>query len=174
MKKTVLYLAEAAVIAALYAALTYVMGEFSSMAIQVRLSEAMCVLPAFFSSSVPGLFVGCLVANLLNGSVIDIIFGSLTTLVAAVLGRIIQKKIGKLQFILVPLPAVILNALVIPLVLIYGYGITEFMGATSFLSLYGLLALSIGIGEFISCYVFGIPLYFAVKKVLGSIRKIEK
>ena len=166
MKKTAIYVALAALIAALYAVLTIFLWEFSSLAIQVRVSEALTVLPAMFSSAIPGVTIGCVIANLIAGNVIDAIFGSLTTLLAAVLTRILAKKFtGKLSFLLYPLPPVLLNALVIPFILYYGYGITSMGNVTATYGVLGLMALSVFIGEAISCYALGIPLYLALKKV---------
>lgn len=167
MRKEVRYLCHGAIIAALYAVLTLATWSFSSMSIQVRISEAFAVLPLFTPAAVPGLFVGCLIANLLGGGiVIDTVFGSLATLVAACLTYLIGKRIrGKARWILAPLPAVLLNAIVVPFVLYYGYGFTDFMGYDGLVPVLLLNALSVGIGEIISCYGLGIPLYHALDKL---------
>ena len=166
------YYVKAAIIAALYALATFMLWEFSSLAIQVRLSEIMCVLPAFTVSAIPGLTLGCALANLMAGNVIDAVFGSLATLIAALLTYLVGKYIKRslLKTILLPLPAVLCNAIAIPLVLYYGYGMHSFLGATSALPVLGLYALSVGIGQAIVCYGGGIPLYKAFEKISKKYR----
>lgn len=139
------YLTRAAVIAALYVVLTLVFApiSFGESGIDIRIAEMLNVLPFFLGEAVPGLFVGCLLANILGGGIIwDIIFGSLATLVGAVLAR-------KLSFnrFLVPLPAVAANMLVVPVILWFGYGVQAVP--------FPLLMLSVGGGEFLSAYVLG-------------------
>ena len=175
MKKRTLYLVRGAVIAALYAVLTLVMWQFSSLQIQVRLSEALCILPLFTNAAVPGLYIGCLIANLIAGNVPDAVFGALATLVAAVSTYSIGRRSkGALRLVLAPLPAVIFNAIAVPLVLYYGYGFTTFeFGAEVFSGagpVLGLTALSVFIGQAIACYGVGIPLYLALEKA-GLFRK---
>lgn len=168
MKLSVRYLAEAAVIAALYAVLVLTLAPLSSGPVQVRISEALTILPALYGSAVPGLFLGCLVANLFTGNVFDIVFGSLITLAAAILGRLLAKKAGKAAPFLAPLPAVILNALFLPFVFVYGYGLTSFGNATSTPAVLGFMSLSVLAGETLSAYVLGLPLYFAVRKLKSA------
>ncbi len=81
-----------AVIAALYAALTLLLAPISYGPIQLRLSEALTLLPMVLPQAVPGLFVGCLIANLYTGMLTDIIFGSLATLLAAIGTYVFRKK----------------------------------------------------------------------------------
>lgn len=81
-----------AVIAALYAALTLLLAPLSFGPLQLRLSEAMTLLPVVLPQAIPGLFVGCLIANLYTGMITDIIFGSLATLIAAVGTYLLRKK----------------------------------------------------------------------------------
>jgi len=176
MKKRTLYLARGAVIAALYAVLTLVMWQFSSLQIQVRLSEALCVLPLFTNAAVPGLYIGCVIANLVAGNVPDAIFGALATLLAAASTYGIGKRFkGAARTALAPLPAVIFNVIAVPLVLYYGYGFTTFeFGATVFSGVgpvLGLTALSVFVGQMIACYGVGIPLYLALEKT-GLFRKL--
>ena len=171
--KKVRFIVDAAMIAALYAVLTMVLWEISSAGIQFRLSEALCILPAFTPAAIPGLFIGCAIANIIGGTWIDVVFGSLATLVAAVCSCFIGKafKVGKTDklktgaLLLVPLPPVIFNALVIPFVLYYGYGITEAFGITGTLPILGIHALTVGAGEAAVCYVAGIPLMIAVNRL---------
>lgn len=158
---------QAAIIAALYALLTFMLWEFSSLAIQVRLSEIMCILPAFMAAAIPGLTFGCAFANLLAGNVIDAVFGSLATLIAAVLTYLISKYVKNkaLRLVMLPLPAVVCNAIAIPFILYYGYGMNSFLGATHALPVLALYALSVCIGQAIVCYGGGISLYGALEKI---------
>lgn len=174
--KKVLYLAQGAVVAALYASLTVAMWQFSSLQIQVRLSEALCVLPLFTPAAVPGLYVGCVIANLLAGNVWDALFGALATLLAALCTYRIGKYFkGGARLLLAPLPAVVFNAVIVPLVLYFGYGFSTFETQSAvfegFWPVYGMTALSVLAGQAIACYGAGIPLYLALKKT-GLFQKI--
>ena len=116
-------LCQSAVIAALYAALTLLLAPISYGAVQCRVSEAMTLLPLVMPSSIPGLFIGCLIANLYTGSVLDIIFGSLATLAAALGTWALRNvKVGKLPLLSVLCP-VVANGVVVGLVLSYSYGL---------------------------------------------------
>ena len=140
----IIYLSQAAVIAALYVVLTFIaalMG-LASGAIQVRLSEALCVLPCFTAAAVPGLFVGCIVANLLTGCALwDVVFGSIATLIGAVLCRMLRRY--RLPALI---PNILSNTIIVPLVLMNVYGVPE---------TFWYLALTVGIGEIISCGILG-------------------
>lgn len=161
-KKKALFPVQAAVIAALYALLTLLLWEFSSAGLQLRLSEALCVLPAFTPAAIPGLFIGCLLGNLIGGNWMDVLFGSLATLLAA-LGTAALGRIGKphLRRLLVPLPAVLCNAAILPFVLTYGYGLRPDAAGLPALGFY---ALTIALGEAIVCYGLGIPLQLLLEK----------
>ncbi len=142
-----LLIAQAGVIAAVYIVLTFVAAGFdlASGAIQVRFSEALTVLPFFTPAAVPGLIIGCFLANLLTGCALpDIIFGTLATAIGAVGTRLLRNN-----RYLCPLPPVAANALIIPFVLRYAYGIP---GSIPF------FMLTVGAGELIACYVFGLLL----------------
>ena len=144
------FMVEASVIAAVYAVLTFVLMPFSYGMMQVRISEALTILPAFTPAAVPGLFIGCLVANALGpNGVVDIVIGSLATLLAAV-GSCWLKD----HPLLVPLPPVIANAVLVGWELSYVYG----MGALPVCMAW------VGLGELISCYVVGLPLMKLLKK----------
>jgi uncharacterized membrane protein len=146
-------LAQSATIAAIYVALTYIanMLGLSSGAIQIRFSEALCILPVFTVSAVWGLLLGCLLANILTGSIlIDIIFGSLATLIGAILTRRFKDN-----FTLAVASPILSNTFIIPFVLKFAYG---FEGSIFF------FALTIFIGEFLSCGVLGYPLFKALSK----------
>lgn len=156
MKKKTRYVTHAGIIATIYVVLTYLTGilGLASGAVQCRFSEAMCILPAFTPAAIPGLFVGCIISNLLTGSVVfDIVFGSLATLIGAVGTRIIAKK--SLSPYLYPVPAIVSNTVILPFVLKYAYGLGSGV-------LY--LALTVAIGEIISCGILGVLLYYSLKK----------
>lgn len=153
--KSIVY---SAVIAAMYVVLTFISYAFglSSGAIQVRISEALTVLPFFTPYAVWGLFAGCLLSNILTGCALwDIIFGSVATLLGAVFTYYVGKLKSKNACYLAPLGAIISNTLIIPLILRYVYGIKDG---------YAFLCLTVGIGEIISAGIFGMMLLFAVKK----------
>lgn len=144
---------EAAVIAAMYVALTMVshaMG-LAGGAVQLRFSEALCILPCFTGAAIPGLGIGCALANILTGSVIwDVVFGSAATVLGAVFTRCLRGR-----KVLATLPPIIANTLIIPFVLKYAYGLSG--GVWYFM-------LTVGIGEILSCGVLGTVLYSALKK----------
>lgn len=136
-------LAIGGVVAALYTALTLVFAPISFSQIQLRVSEALTLLPVLSGASVPGLFIGCLISNLITGQPWqDVVFGSLATLIAALLTRKFRKKIG-----LAALMPVLVNALVIGLMLYYVYGLPPFISI-----------LTVGAGELAVCFLLGIPL----------------
>ena len=136
------FITRSAAIAALYVVLTMVFAPISFSEVQVRISEALTILPLFTPTAIPGLFIGCLIANILGGCIIwDIIFGSLATLIGAALGYLLRKNRW-----LVPIPAIAANTVIVPLVLRYGYGID--------LPLL-LQALYVCAGEILGCYVLG-------------------
>ncbi len=152
-KNNVLFLTHAAMIAALYVVLTFVSNAFglANGAIQVRISEALTILPYFTPAAVPGLFVGCLLSNVLTGCALwDILFGSLATLLGAVGTRLLRKR-----KCLTPIPPIISNMVIVPLVLTYVY---EIPGKIPY------FVLTVGIGELISCGVLGLLLLSVLSK----------
>ncbi|MDL2236213.1 QueT transporter family protein [Christensenellaceae bacterium OttesenSCG-928-K19] len=153
MSGNVRFITETAVIAAIYAVLTLVLAPFSFGPMQVRVSEALCVLPFFTPAAVPGLFIGCFIANAttVGVGVFDMIFGSLATLAAA----FVTYKIKNGGKWLLPLPSVLINAFVVPWILITQYGVTD---------AYWYLALTVGVGQAIACYAIGMPLYFVLNR----------
>jgi uncharacterized membrane protein len=159
MKKeqnNILYLVEAAMIAAIYVVLTYLFAPFGFGEIQVRISEALTVLPAFTPAAIPGLFVGCLLGNIMGGAILpDIIFGSLATLIGAC-GTYLLRKQPKY---LTPLVPIVANTVIVPFVLYYGYG-TELP--------IPFMMLTVGAGEVLSCGVLGMIVY----QILGKYRNI--
>jgi uncharacterized membrane protein len=156
-KKTLL-ITQAAVIAALYAVLVLVF-QFSSFGpFQFRVAEALTVLPYFTPAAIPGLAIGCFLSNLISGAdVLDIIFGSLATLIAAFLSY----KLRKNKF-LVPLPPILVNALVVPFILRYAYFETNTIPT---------MMLSVGSGQLLAAGIIGLVLLFALDKVKHVIFK---
>ena len=143
---------QAAMIAALYVILTMIFAPFSFGEIQVRISESLTILPFFTPAAVPGLFIGCLVGNIIGGAVLpDIIFGSLATLIGACFTYLLRKQ----NKFLAPLPPIISNTVIIPFVLRYAYGIN--------LPIFFMM-FTVGVGEVISCGVFGMILFTALYK----------
>jgi uncharacterized membrane protein len=143
--KNVRFMAQAAVIAAVYVVVTLSFAPLSSGLFQLRFSEALTILPALTPAAIPGLFIGCLLGNFLVGATfVDIIFGSLTTLAAAYLSYRLRNKKW-----LVPMPPVILNAVVVGLMLVYVYGVP--------VTLFAAMAW-VAAGQFVACYVIGYPL----------------
>lgn len=152
-----LVMVQAAMIAAIYIVLTYVANAFglANYAIQVRFSEALTILPYFTPAAIPGLFIGCLLSNILTGCAIpDIVFGSLATLA----GAIFTYKLRKYKW-LAPVPPIVANAIVVPFVLLYAYGISPLW----------LSFITVTIGEIISCGVLGMVLLFALEKYRGRL-----
>ncbi len=143
----------AAVIATLYVIFTFLSAAFGldRGVIQFRISEAFCILAAFTPAALPGLTVGCLLSGMLSGAMAyDIIFGTLATFIG-MLGAVALRKLP----FLVPLPYVAANTLIIPLVLRYAYGIEQ---------AFYILALTVGMGEFVCAYGGGILLYLLFKR----------
>ena len=141
-KSTSLFLAQGAIIAAMYVALTLIFAPISFGAIQVRIAEALTILPLFTPAAIPGLFIGCLIANGLGGGILlDVIFGSIATLIGAALGYLLRFNRW-----LVPIPAILSNTIIVPLVLKYGYGVDMAIW---------LLMIYIAVGEILGCYLLG-------------------
>lgn len=155
----------AAMIAALYVVLSFFISTFglASGAIQVRVSEALTILPAFTSAAVPGLAIGCFLFNFLSGAAMpDVIFGTIATLLGAIMTKNIANRMKGKKYMpfLLPLPPVFANACIIPWVLKTAYGLSD---------AYWYLFVTIGLGEIISCGVLGLILYFAMKPFRQSL-----
>lgn len=160
--KSTLFLVQAAAIGAVYVVLTLLGAAFSFGEVQVRISEALTVLPYFTPAAVPGLFVGCIIANLLGGAIpLDIIFGSIATLI----GAVFTYKLRSASKWLAPLPPIIANTVIVPFVLHYGYGINLPIP---------LMMLTVGAGEVISCGVIGMVLLNALSKYGKALFNYEK
>ncbi len=150
-KKT-LFLTEAAVIAAIYTVLVLVFQPISFGPIQFRIAEALTVLPYFTPAAIPGVAIGCFLSAVLTGAdILDMVFGSLTTLVAAILSYQLRRH----KF-LVPVPPIVGNALIIPWVLRYAYNVPDAIP---------YMMLTVGAGEVLAVGVLGIILLFALDKV---------
>lgn len=158
--KRVLFITQAAMIAAIYVVLTLFVSAFNlaSGAIQVRISEALTVLPAFTPAAIPGLFIGCLVSNIAAGCLPpDVILGSLATL----LGACGTYQMRRFKWA-VPIPPILANALIIPFVLAYVYHIPG--GVPYFM-------LTVGVGEILSCGILGMSVYNVLAKYRNVIFK---
>ena len=158
MQKRTLYLCQAAVIAALYVVLTFLanMLGLASGVIQIRLSEMLCLLPIFLPAAIPGVTIGCLLANLLTGAVwLDILIGPIATLLGA-LGTYALRK----HRLLAAIPPILSNALIIPFVLAYGYGMEEAIW---------WMMITVGIGEILSVGVLGMIFIRASEKFLKKL-----
>lgn len=146
MNKKVLFIAHAAVIAALYVVLTFIANALglANYAVQVRFSEALTILPFFTPAAIPGLTIGCLLSNILTGCALpDIIFGTLATLIGAVCTYLLRSNKW-----LAPLPPIVSNTIIVPFVLLYAYGIQPLW----------LSFITVCIGEIISCGILGMLL----------------
>ena len=149
-KKTRL-MTESALIAAVYVALVLLFKPISFGAIQFRIAEALCVLPFFSLSAVPGLALGCLLGNFFSGAAMpDVIFGTFATLLAAILSY----KLRTVSKWLVCLPPILANAVIVPFVLQYAYGVTDG---------YFFLFATVGIGEILAVGVLGNVLLLALE-----------
>lgn len=146
-----------AVIAALYVVLTLIANAFglANYAIQVRFSEALTILPYFTPVAIPGLFVGCILSNILTGAMpLDVIFGSLATLIGAVCTYYFAKKYPDKK-LLAPIPPIISNMIIVPLILAFVY---KFEGSIPY------FMVTVGIGEIISCGILGLALMKVLEK----------
>lgn len=158
------YITRGALVSALYVGLTFLCNAIglANGPIQLRLSEALCILPFFMPSAVPGLFIGCLIANLVTSAAVwDVIFGSLATLVGAFVASKIKNKW------LVPIPTVIANTVVVPVVILFCYTAKESWS----LQTYFITALGVFTGEVLSAYVLGMILFFALDRHKNSLFK---
>lgn len=169
-KKVTVYIAQAAVIAALYAALTYAASVFNLAygSIQFRFSEALTVLAVFTPAAIPGLTIGCLIGNL--GSpfgILDIVLGTLATFLAAYFTYVTRKAGGKLGYAIAPVLSTVFNAVII------GIEIAVFLPEGISWAGFAISALQVGVGELAVCCVLGIPLRILLEKS-GAAKRIFK
>ena len=158
-KQNVVFMTQAAMTAAIYVVLCVVFQPISYGAIQTRIAEALTILPFFTPAAIPGLFIGCLIANLLGGGIlVDVICGSAATLIGAVGTYMLRNK----SRYLAPLPPIAANVLIVPWVLRYGYGepfsIPFLMG-------------TVGLGELLTCGIMGMILVTVLDRYRSVIFK---
>ncbi len=146
-KTTSLFLTQGAMVTAAYVVLTIVFEAFSFREIQFRISEALTILPVFTPAAIPGLTLGCLLANILGGAVLpDVIFGTLATLIGAIGTRCLRDS----KPIIAVLPPIVSNMIIIPFVLRYAYGVDLPVP---------LMMVTVGLGEAASCGIMGLLLH---------------
>ena len=167
-----LTIAVSAVVAAVYAALTVVLAPISYGPVQFRASEALTVLPFLMPGTVWGLFVGCILANLYTGSVLDIVFGSLATLLAGLCTAWFGKQGNTVKNRLLGcLMPVVFNAVIVGAVLTWGYQFQSFPGP---IASYAFNALTVGIGEAGVLYLIGYTLLRQLPKIRSFREFVEK
>lgn len=158
-RRSVLYLTQGALSAALYVLFTWLSSLFgqASGAIQFRLSEGLIVLPLFFVGAVPGLTLGCFLANLLTGATVyDLIFGTLATLIGAIGARLLRRT----HPVLAVLPNILANTIIVPLVILFSAG-----GEIAFSAL-PYLCLTVGAGEVVCGGVLAVALYYVLRRTV--------
>ena len=154
------HLARAGIIAGLYVAVSFIIAPFASGAIQVRLSEGLTILAIILPESIPALFVGCLLSNLITGCAIyDVIFGSLITLISAIFSYFSTKRIKNipLKIFIGGLFPILFNAFLLPLIWQWCYGFGQYV--------YIVQVAFLLIGQAISVYAIGTPIYLTVKRL---------
>lgn len=159
-QKMLYNLVYAGMIGAIYVVLTMMFAPIAYGPIQFRISEALCILPFFTPAAVPGVFIGCLLSNILTGAVpLDIIFGSLATLIGA-LGSLMVRR----HKFAVCIPPIISNILIIPWILKLGYGAPD---------LVPFMMLTVGIGEILAIGVLGNILLLALERYKNLIFRAD-
>ena len=166
MKNNTRKLTQAAMIAGLYAAITFATFFMSFGAVQYRVSEALTILPVFTASAVPGLSVGCALANLIGffmginpAGGLDAVFGTAATLIAAVMTYRIGKSEKRwVRYVFAPLPPVLANALIV------GLEICIFFEGAFTWELFAINAALVGVGELVVCYVLGLLLMYILER----------
>lgn len=160
-KETVSFLVQAAAIAAVYVVVTGMIFPIAFGPVQFRISEALCVLPYFTPAAIPGVTIGCLLSNILYGSAaLDIVFGTLATLIGAVGSWLLRKRKW-----LVCLPPIVSNTVIIPWVLRYAYGSGEMIP---------LMMVTVGAGEILAIGVLGNLLLAALLRYRGVIFSTDR
>ncbi len=166
-RKTTVTIARAATIAAVYVTLTLLIYPIAFSGMQLRISEAMTLLPLLFPEAAIGLTIGCFISNIFGNGILDMIFGTLATCLSSVITMTIGKKIKneKLKVFLGALPPVLINAFIVPF---------TFLALSELTELYFLNVLSVGIGQAIVVYGLGIPLYYTIKHTIKKDVKNKK
>jgi len=158
MNKKTLYVTQAAIIAAIYVVLVFVFQYSSFGPIQFRIAEALTVLPYFTPAAIPGVTIGCLLSNLLfRADILDVVFGTAATLIAAYLSYQLREN----KF-LVPVPPILVNAIIIPWILKHAYFEADPIP---------LMMLTVGVGQLVSAGILGMILLFSLEKVRHIIFK---
>ena len=161
--KKVTFITHAAIIAALYVVLTLFANALglANFAIQVRFSEVLTILPLFTPAAIPGLYIGCLLSNILTGCIAwDVFFGPVATLLGALGTYALHKKHPAIALI----PPIIANTVIVPFILAYAY---KFEGSIPY------FMVTVGIGEIISCGVLGYLVYLVLKKYAKYIFRLD-
>ena len=156
-------LVRCAVIAAVYVVVCLVLAPFSYGAVQVRVAEALCLLPVFGAEYIVGVTLGCFLANLLSSTVVDVVFGTLATLLACLVTYKLRDIRVKGLAIPASLPPVVFN-----MIIVGAFEITFFFsdGApTAMLAVFN--AVTVGIGELISCTILGVALVKLIESNAG-------
>lgn len=160
-RNSVKFITQAAVIAAIYVVLVVIFNYISFGPVQFRIAEALTILPYFTPAAIPGLFVGCIIANILGGAIVwDVVFGSIATLIGAIGTYLLRKNKW-----LAPVPPIVANTIIVPFVLKFAYG-SEGMFAMFFVT--------VGAGEIIVCGIIGMILLYALTPVRHVIFGDEK
>ncbi|NLN04046.1 MAG: QueT transporter family protein [Clostridiaceae bacterium] len=156
MRSKIMYITTAAMIAAIYAALTLAGIGFAYGPVQFRFSEALNILPVFTPAAIPGLTIGCVIANLIGPyGIADVVLGSLATLLSALFAYAVRNiRVWKLP-LLAPLGAVVFNAFIVSAIIFF---------FTPEEVAYFASVIWIGLGQLASCYGLGIPLYYILDK----------
>ncbi|MBR4573389.1 MAG: QueT transporter family protein [Lachnospiraceae bacterium] len=171
---------EGAIIAGLYVVLS--LNPLSFKEVQCRFGEALCMTILFSPAGAWGMVIGCFLTNLLGGAHwLDTVFGTLATLTAVLFTLPIASRLrskygsglGIKHSLLIPLPTVISNAVIIPFVLYYGYGVNTMWFATAKWAVLGLMAFSVGAGEILSCYILGPVVVKIMKTVIDRNSKLK-
>lgn len=155
MKKkgmSVKFITQAAVIAAIYVVLVVIFNYISFGPVQFRIAEALTILPYFTPAAIPGLFVGCIIANILGGAIVwDVVFGSIATLIGAIGTYLLRKNKW-----LAPVPPIVANTIIVPFVLKFAYGSD---------GMFAMFFVTVGAGEIIVCGIIGMILLYALTPV---------
>lgn len=150
-------LTQGAMIAACYVVLCLVFEPISYGGVQVRIAEALTILPLFTPAAIPGLFIGCIIANVIGGGIVlDVVFGSIATLIGAVGTYMLRNRSRWLA----PVPPILANTIIVPFVIFYGYGTPIPIP---------LLMLTIGAGEVIGCGILGLLLAKGLERMPSGI-----
>lgn len=150
-------LTQGAMIAACYVVLCLVFEPISYGGVQVRIAEALAILPLFTPAAIPGLFIGCIIANVIGGGIVlDVVFGSIATLIGAVGTYMLRNRSRWMA----PVPPILANTIIVPFVIFYGYGTPIPIP---------LLMLTIGAGEVIGCGILGLLLAKGLERMPSGI-----